>query len=1182
MIDKKHFYKSFPLFGIVGVAEDMTDKNLVWSFSDISSKNLPYKIDIAHIIRMDGAYDDESKYYGKNMRLNISERLISEGDIQYYVDSFGEKHEVIDSFVVGLKLTTDTPEWIKAKSLFNDMNGLRWLTTAVASNVYKGFNSDGYLVYITDEHQKIYRLNRESNNRLMTIEDISGTELKTLYTFAYNSSTGLLNKITDHVNNKDLSYKYKSGKLSEITQNRSASYTIDYDAFFDIKAVESSLGYRAECFRVGTRKTIYVKSLYSSIPGNLSNSPVSMAQWSISYSDDNCIITDIDGNIEHYNFDHDYFECVYIKEENGVVTQAYGWLNYEYKHKEMQYAHIDCLYVPYAEFDKKLTKIGECSKIIMDVNYRMQKREITGRIIGVNSDGVYSTENITTTYFYNIYNQCYKEESIVTLNLCNGTKKQFPHVTTYAYDKKTGWVQKTESYVGYDYAKEREKIVETVGYKFYDDGSYSKRTSRYRGDSGANGYRTEEFYDTENRLTAEKDPTWTYDIKYNYYTNTTLLRRIYHPGIREIKYMYDWDDKLTNAFYTTNDEEGNSVDIGNRIERPLDEVTQLISNDQIDFTYDEKRRVKKIAIAGNKGSKTLSYSEQTTNDVAEDVVTAVNENGQTIKYVSAKDGSYEKMYYDDQLQIQNSYDVKGQLIKTEDKLSNEIVTQSYNAVGQLISYTEKHNNANKVKQTYVYDEYGNISSMTISGNAAQSYTYDYEDKSDRRFKGMSFGGVSEELTYDNLDRVITKTVKNNGKEIYTKTYEYRDVKQGTSMYATTMPQSIKYEKTGQIKKKVEYKYTDLGNWISEILYDGKSVAYTYYEGRFSKETNNLLGISYSVSCDDNGNILYRKNQIDWTTKTATYDGDRLMSYNGKSCVYDGMGNPTTYLGKAATWKGRQMMSFNGNTFKYNGRGRRTNKNSIAFTYDSRGNLIKQSNGLEFYYDIDGIAACKYNGTMYYYMTDAQGNVIGIVDRNGNVVVQYWYDAWGNHKVVSANGTTITSSTHIGNVNPFRYRGYYYDTETGLYFLQTRYYDPEVGRFLNRDSVQYADPQTFGGLDLYAYCLNNPVEYVDPDGTFISLFIGLTVSFIIGFGTSTISQGVQYGWDNINWAQSAVDGLFSVASTALAATGINFLTSIGIGMISGFSQYAIDSNFHNESLNLEGAISAIILGGAAGA
>ena len=97
------------------------------------------------------------------------------------------------------------------------------------------------------------------------------------------------------------------------------------------------------------------------------------------------------------------------------------------------------------------------------------------------------------------------------------------------------------------------------------------------------------------------------------------------------------------------------------------------------------------------------------------------------------------------------------------------------------------------------------------------------------------------------------------------------------------------------------------------------------------------------------------------------------------------------------------------------------------------------------------------------------------------MVQYWYDAWDNHKVVSANGTTITSSTHIGNVNPFRYRGYYYDTETGLYFLQTRYYDPEVGRFLNRDSVSYAAPEKIDGLNLYAYCLNNPMGLINNGG-----------------------------------------------------------------------------------------------------
>ena len=102
------------------------------------------------------------------------------------------------------------------------------------------------------------------------------------------------------------------------------------------------------------------------------------------------------------------------------------------------------------------------------------------------------------------------------------------------------------------------------------------------------------------------------------------------------------------------------------------------------------------------------------------------------------------------------------------------------------------------------------------------------------------------------------------------------------------------------------------------------------------------------------------------------------------------------------------------------------------------------------------------------------------------MVEYNYDAWGNHKVVDANGNEITSSTHIGNLNPFRYRGYYYDVETGLYFLKSRYYDPEVGRFLNMDSIIFADNCETNGINLYAYCLNNPVNYIDPFGKFVIL------------------------------------------------------------------------------------------------
>ena len=98
------------------------------------------------------------------------------------------------------------------------------------------------------------------------------------------------------------------------------------------------------------------------------------------------------------------------------------------------------------------------------------------------------------------------------------------------------------------------------------------------------------------------------------------------------------------------------------------------------------------------------------------------------------------------------------------------------------------------------------------------------------------------------------------------------------------------------------------------------------------------------------------------------------------------------------------------------------------------------------------------------------------------MVRYRYDGWGNHVVLSPDGSKNESDTFIGNINPFRYRGYYYDVETGLYYLKTRYYDPETGRFITIDDISYLAPDTINGLNLYAYCGNNPVMNVDPNGT----------------------------------------------------------------------------------------------------
>ena len=140
--------------------------------------------------------------------------------------------------------------------------------------------------------------------------------------------------------------------------------------------------------------------------------------------------------------------------------------------------------------------------------------------------------------------------------------------------------------------------------------------------------------------------------------------------------------------------------------------------------------------------------------------------------------------------------------------------------------------------------------------------------------------------------------------------------------------------------------------------------------------------------------------------------------------------------------------------------------------------------------------------------DVQGNIIALLDSAGNVVVKYVYDAWGNHAVLDGNGNDITDANHIGNLNPFRYRGYFYDVETELYYLQTRYYDPEIGRFITIDSIEYLDPESINGLNLYAYCGDNPVMGYDPNGTWdwdkFWEALGLIVTAIAAIAISVVT------------------------------------------------------------------------------
>ena len=178
------------------------------------------------------------------------------------------------------------------------------------------------------------------------------------------------------------------------------------------------------------------------------------------------------------------------------------------------------------------------------------------------------------------------------------------------------------------------------------------------------------------------------------------------------------------------------------------------------------------------------------------------------------------------------------------------------------------------------------------------------------------------------------------------------------------------------------------------------------------------------------------------------------------------------------------------TYTYDESGLRTRKyNGSEYTYydrDASGNLVHETrndgaNHLYYYYDANGsIGSISYNGVRYAFLKNLQGDVVAILDTSGNVVARYTYDAWGKVlSVTDANGNANTSSTFIGNVNPIRYRGYYYDTETGWYYLGTRYYDPQVKRFLNSDMS--AEEIGSLGYNLFSYCKNDPVNRIDSEG-----------------------------------------------------------------------------------------------------
>ena len=504
------------------------------------------------------------------------------------------------------------------------------------------------------------------------------------------------------------------------------------------------------------------------------------------------------------------------------------------------------------------------------------------------------------------------------------------------------------------------------------------------------------------------------------------------------------------------------------------------------------------------------------------------------------------IYYNmkDNIIYYNNYDMEGKLTKISDSNHNEI----------QYFYDEK---ANLSKIEYLLEDFIGVVELN----------YD-EDGNKNKVKHQDIETILENEN-DPLGRYFTKLVKKDNVNILTYQYTYYE---NSSMQQSSIEEnntnhlaSCRIEKAevtvGEQKYTYQYTYDELGNIINYLeigvntttneVVSNRRYLYEYdLYNQLTKEkvekqddeTGYITILECNYTYDEIGNIIsmnrtIKQNEYQTLPTHITYhysdinNKTRLTGYSIDgvtfTITYDSNGNPLEYYNYDVEFENGKLISLKENNqiklrFTYDSNGKRTKKeiyNEETNTYDSVeyiyvGELLigeKQDNQMiEYIYDEQDLVGFQITTDsiteIYYYVKNLQKDITKIIDETGKEVVSYIYDAYGN--IVSTKGSKRDT---IGKINPYRYRGYYYDIETQLYWVSSRYYSPELCRWISPDSIEYLDPQSINGLNLYAYCGNDPINKYDPTGHFgIWALVAITAASMLIGGTAQLVSNAMAG------------------------------------------------------------------------
>ncbi|MFX3661414.1 MAG: toxin C-terminal domain-containing protein, partial [Ectobacillus sp.] len=581
---------------------------------------------------------------------------------------------------------------------------------------------------------------------------------------------------------------------------------------------------------------------------------------------------------------------------------------------------------------------------------------------------------------------------------------------------------------------------------------------------------------------------------YYYDEGQNYVTKMEDPLGNTVNYSYDFFGNRTTLI------DGN----GNKTMNTYNETNELTAvTDAKGFTtsylYDEEGNL--IEVTNGKGFKnTYEYNELNQLSRWTDVL------NRSTSFETDQYGNRTKIRNPDNTTVSNRYDNL-----------NRLISIFYNDVKQFDLEYDLNDNITKIMQTngpintFAYDLNNRLVSETEGVNKT-SYSYDENSN----LTGLSIqGGSQTNFIYNSLD-LIRSILKDN---LTVANYIYNESRQVASIYfangtytsfayngANQLVSLTNYNVNGIVMERFLYAYAPNGNIISVQTTKG-TINYQYDQLNQLTQETLLDGTIISYEYDAVGNRT-RKTVTKGTTSTITTytynQADQVISVNSQQYLYDLNGNLVDNGENIFTYNPENRLievkaKVTGNllaSYTYDYKGRRktmtTSNGTVTFHYDHRDNVIYETdqNGtilVEYTWDHENrpVSMIK-SGLTYYYHINGHGDVLALTDKDGNIVASYTYDAWGN--IISKTGTMSAS-------NPYRYAGYRYDNEAGLYYLITRYYDPNIGRFISRDTFFGLNDEPLS-LNQYAYTKNNPIIYFDPNGNMAAL---AGVYFIPGIG-----------------------------------------------------------------------------------